>query len=613
MRTSCPQPRISIKTLAVVSLVVLFCHVGTQANETCQWKAQQGKSLTLVCGDQVLWQFCYDAHQAKPYFHPVALSDGRVLTWNSPPDHRWHHGLWFSWKFINGVNYWEPDASGKPSGKTTWQNVDIQTREDGAARIAMDLIYSPGDGNVVMTERRVVEISAPAADGTYTFDWVCQFTAGAEKIELNRTPLPHEPNGMAWGGYAGLSVRFAKELVEREASTYEGPVEFNAESRYRGKSAAMDYNGLIDGKPCGIAILDHPQNLNHPTPWYAIRSKTMSYYSPAVICYGPHTLNPGESFTLRYRVLIHRDRWSTGQLAAESNRFIQGGSVKVTPLLDEHNYEVRKQQLEAMMADLAGQIPAAEAALREFDAASKAAAAAHPGRKAYVEAMAQTKSMQAALIGVEKQLEQKKQELARAKQETRQAVVELEANRRRAQDELLGSYEDRLWEAEHEQASPAEIRDIRREHTRMQNAINLRYDTQQTSLKQQRSSAEQKTRDGIGPLEAEANRIQTEQIAPAMAKAAPFQAFLDQEQQKRQAFAGQLEMLHQELAGAQKRLKYLPKPRPAEDIALGRLKMAKALLNQNAKAGRERLEEIVAKYPNTKAAGEAAKLLEQMK
>jgi len=304
--------------------VCLAGHATGLADEACRWKAEEGKSLALLRGEQVLWQFCYDAEQAKPYFHPVAVADGRVLTWNSPPDHRWHHGLWFSWKFINNVNYWEPDASGKPAGKTKWRNVEIRTQENGTARIAMDLAYNPGDEKVVLTERRVVEVSAPAEDGTYVFDWICRFTAGDEKVVLDRTPLPDEPGGQAWGGYAGLSVRFAQELVDRQAFTAEGPVEFNAESRYRGRSAAMDYNGTIDGKPCGIAILDHPQNLNSPTPWYAIRSKPMSYYSPAVLCYGPHTLEPGESFTLRYRVLVHEGRWGAEQLAEQAKRYAPG-------------------------------------------------------------------------------------------------------------------------------------------------------------------------------------------------------------------------------------------------------------------------------------------------
>lgn len=199
--------------------------------------------------------------------------------------------------------------------------MQVTTNIDQTARIQMNLDYHPVDGPTVMTERRVVEASAPNEDGTYFLDWVCQFTAGEKDVELNRTPLPDEAGGKAWGGYAGLSLRFAKALTERGADSTDGPVEFNSQSRFRGKAQAMDYHGLIDGRPVGVAICDHPENLNQPTQWYAIRSQTMSYFSPAVICYGPHTLKASQSMTLRYRVIVHPDRWDADRLKAEYTNF----------------------------------------------------------------------------------------------------------------------------------------------------------------------------------------------------------------------------------------------------------------------------------------------------
>jgi hypothetical protein len=113
----------------------------------------------------------------------------------------------------------------------------------------------------------------------------------------------------------------AENLTERRAESTEGPVEFNPESRFRGRALAMDYQGLVDGRPLGVAICDHPDNLNHPTPWYVIRSQPMSYFSPAVICYGPHTLPAGQSMTLRYRVIVHPERWDSDRLKLEYARF----------------------------------------------------------------------------------------------------------------------------------------------------------------------------------------------------------------------------------------------------------------------------------------------------
>lgn len=316
------------RTAMLLGGCIAFILAGGAANAedppSWKWQKKEGESAALVRGDTVVWQFHYAPDVPKPYFHPVALADGRVLTWNSPPDHRWHHGLWFSWKILNGLNYWEPDRStGKPAGRTEWANVEIATRPDHTARIEMDLTYRPGGAKPLLTEKRIVDVSAPDETGGYHFDWSGTFTAGAKAVKLDRTPLPGEPGGQTFGGYAGLSVRFAGELTERQAATSEGPVEFNPQSRYRGKASAMDYNGLIDGRPVGVAVCDHPENLNHPTPWYAIRSKPMSYFSPAVICYGPHTLEAGRSFTLRYRVLVHPERWDARRLTAEYQRFVR--------------------------------------------------------------------------------------------------------------------------------------------------------------------------------------------------------------------------------------------------------------------------------------------------
>ena len=47
----------------------------------------------------------------------------------------------------------------------------------------------------------------------------------------------------------------------------------------------------------------------------------MSYFSPAVICYKPHTIPTGKTLTLRYRVIVHADRWDAKTLQTECERF----------------------------------------------------------------------------------------------------------------------------------------------------------------------------------------------------------------------------------------------------------------------------------------------------
>jgi hypothetical protein len=173
-----------------------------------RWEKEDNASLALVGPAGLLWRFRYGPALDVPHFHPLNTADGRTMTWDRPPDHIWHHGLWFSWKFINKVNYWEIDPkTGRPAGRTSWKDVKVTARDDHAAR---------------------------------------------------------------------------------------------------------------------IAICDHPQNPRNPTPWYVIRSAEMSFFTPALICYSPMNLQPGERITLRYRVLVHPGRWDAARLRKEYERFSRG-------------------------------------------------------------------------------------------------------------------------------------------------------------------------------------------------------------------------------------------------------------------------------------------------
>ena len=285
------------------------------------WKRKEG-SFALLQKEQIVWQFNFGTNATKPFFHPVALPGGPVLTWDKPADHRWHRALWFSWKFINGVNYWEEDPkTGKAQGRTSWREPQIETRPDFSARIVTDVSYQPdSNGPVVLTEHRVIDVSPPDNDGVYRQDWTMAFTAGIEDVKLDRTPLPGEPDGKLWGGYAGLSVRFAPEIRDPQAISTRETANFTG-GRYRGTAEAMDYSGSFDGRLAGIAILDFTANLNSPSPWYVINDGPMHFFTPAVICYKPHTIKAGQSMTLRYQVIVHPGRWSAEQLQQVSGRY----------------------------------------------------------------------------------------------------------------------------------------------------------------------------------------------------------------------------------------------------------------------------------------------------
>ncbi|TWU40813.1 DUF6807 family protein [Novipirellula artificiosorum] len=292
-----------------------------------RWQTADGQSVALVGDHGPVWQFHYGPEIPKPFFHPVALHGDHVITANSPPDHRWHHGLWFSWKYINEVNYWEPaDREAKTyAGRTLWKGAKIETREDFSANIRMDLQYKGTDDVLVMTEQRTIEIAAPDPNGLLQMDWKCVFTAAGKDVTLDRTPFSTTGNGQPWGGYAGLSCRFTLDFEDRQACTADEVATYS-EDRSRPLSIAAEYNGKVEGVELGMAMLNHQDNLRDPTYWYIIRSKVMSYINAALLTYEPLVIPAGESLTLKYRVIVHPGRWDGKKLKEESETYNESDS-----------------------------------------------------------------------------------------------------------------------------------------------------------------------------------------------------------------------------------------------------------------------------------------------
>ena len=289
------------------------------------WR-QTNSSVAVLNRGRVVWQLKFDRKEGTPYFHPLGLTDGTVLTCLRPADHRWHRALWFSWKFINGLNYWEEDPkTGLSQGRTEVVDVKVRPHRDRSGDIEMMLSYHPQGKPAVLTEKRLLAVSAPDENGRYHIDWHSTFTAGEKDVLLDRTPIPGEKGGKGFGGYAGLSVRMAKATRGWQFVDSEGRKDKEAHGK---KARWVNFSGETStGQSAGIAIFDHPENLRHPSPWYV--TKDMPYFSPAVLFNKPYTLPAGKSLTLRYRILIHAGRAGKDLLEKEWEAFSNASDLGV--------------------------------------------------------------------------------------------------------------------------------------------------------------------------------------------------------------------------------------------------------------------------------------------
>ena len=248
-------------------------------------------------------RWTYVAEHKRPHVHPLRTPSGTVLTRDAPDDHPWHHGLWFTVKYVNGENFWETyDAYGvlRHVDDTTihWIRPDRQT--------------------VALVETCVLTEVDLGTDDAYALDWDVTLVPQVDVV-LDRTPFT------TWGGYGGLTLRGRGDWTDTRLLLSDG----TTHDRVLGTPADwLDITGTVDGAEAGVLLLHHPSNVRHPVPWYAsTRADTYgddgwsNFVNAAFLWDGPLSIAAGEPFRLAFRAIPHDGTWDTARCATEWSRY----------------------------------------------------------------------------------------------------------------------------------------------------------------------------------------------------------------------------------------------------------------------------------------------------
>ena len=246
-----------------------------------------------------------DQPLVRPFFFPVLAADGTELTSDQQtapaadgkkPDHPHHRSVYVSHGEVNGADHWS--FAQKPNPRQ--RHVKFE-RVEGDTLVEELEWEGKGGTAPVLRERRTVRFFA-LDDGTRGMDVTSAFTPAGGDVTFHDT----KEAGLA-------SVRVAKSISDNATLT-------NArggagEKAVWGKPAEWcDLSGTINGKPYGVAILDHPQNPRHPATWHAreyglLASNIfgLSYFDPKKHAKGAgdFTIKAGDTATFRHRILFH--------------------------------------------------------------------------------------------------------------------------------------------------------------------------------------------------------------------------------------------------------------------------------------------------------------------
>ena len=263
----------------------------------------KGEKVAVMFGGRTLLEYRYSRERPKPYVHPLALADGRVVTLDSPVDHVHHRGLMVAWSEVNGVDFWGEVNPGR-HGQIVHQRFERLSERAPAEIVAINNWVA--EGKVLLVERRTLRVPPPSAAGVW-LEWITELRAASE------------PVGLAAGQhvYNGLGIRFVRSM--------DGGKVLNA-----GRTATIEKaNGEAaawcayyhDG--AGVALLDHPRNPRHPNAFF-VMNKTFGYLSAAPTFRQGFELKAGDSIRFHWGVLAFAGEPDAGAL----NRRLQSWSME---------------------------------------------------------------------------------------------------------------------------------------------------------------------------------------------------------------------------------------------------------------------------------------------
>ena len=296
----------------VIALFVTHWSWSAQDPRILSTNAATG-AISMHVNNKHCWTYNPTSEEGKPYFHPLTIPGSDTeLTWYRPGDHKWHLGFWFSWKYINGINFWEPDTNAVRKVESWTSSFD---EKEKIFRSAALLTYH-AKGKQILTENRITTVTT-TPEGDYTIDWDATFTVLNETLTFTSAKAGKDKSGI-WssGGYAGLMWRFAP--------TQNGLAYLFTDAEGRQDRGACGYesawmnaiaSNTVSGAAATIRITNHAENPQHPVTWFTRHSALPKSQSggynligPAVVFHKPLTIEATKSMRLRYTTTVQRVR-----------------------------------------------------------------------------------------------------------------------------------------------------------------------------------------------------------------------------------------------------------------------------------------------------------------
>ncbi|KJK48287.1 oxidoreductase [Lentzea aerocolonigenes] len=279
---------------------------------------QDDEALVVSVGDVELFTYVHQPatpafEGPKPYLHPVRTLAGDVVTAFRPHDHRWHKGVQMTATDVSGENFWGGVTYVRDQGYVVLPNVGTMRHEDfavnesdGEVRVGELLSWFTEAGQHWVHEMRELTVR-DVESGAWTLEFATTLTNLRSEPLIFGSPTT---NGRELAGYTGFFWRGPRSFTEGTVIAADG----GSGQEMMGKAARwLAFVGQHDevDRSSTLLFVDHPDNKG--THWF-VRSTPFAAVNPSFAFHDTVEVAPGESLSLRYRLVVADGAWDRDQL-----------------------------------------------------------------------------------------------------------------------------------------------------------------------------------------------------------------------------------------------------------------------------------------------------------
>jgi len=353
MKANCMGRKMKVAAWSIIVLMLLT--IGASAQKTEKGvrlvKNEASRRVDVFVDGQLFTSYVWPEKLKVPVLYPLRTARGTVVTRGFPlesrpgerVDHPHHAGMWLNYGNVNGVDFWNnstalPPEQQKKMGTVIHRRITRASGGKDQGRLEVEMDWVMPDGQPIL--REATSFIFRAGPNLRGVDRVTTLTALDQRVLFNDNKE----------GMLGMRVRRELEqpsnepLVFTDASgrptnvkvmdnngvtgLYRSSEEKTGDAVWGTRARWTMLTGKVDQESIALVIFDHPKNTGFPTYWHA-RGYGLFAANPLgqeVFSNGKEKLNftlePKQSVTFRYRLLILSGPTTPDQVETQYSRFV---------------------------------------------------------------------------------------------------------------------------------------------------------------------------------------------------------------------------------------------------------------------------------------------------